>query len=1178
MQTNNIKTFARKARLILLDGVAQRLKYWGFDEQGRCTAELTPTAGGYILRGQVFSDPEVPEKWNKLKKRLLDRQAVEDVCEQAAYTWFNRLMAIQILENNTLLPPQLAYAPGTRTPTMVQQARLGNHPLQGKAQQELLNEYLRESKEEQAFGLLLTRLCTDNRLLREVFGHIDDHTGLLLPHNLLQKDGLMDLLHAGLIADEDYREVELIGWLYQFYIADKKDKVFADFKKNIKARAEDIPAATQIFTPRWIVKYMVENTLGQLYLDYEPHSALRQDMKYLVENTAAEKGPALIQDLRALTLLDPAAGSGHILVTAFDLLFRMYREAGHTSRQAVELILAHNLWGLDIDERAVQLARFAILLKAAQYDAAVLDKGLIPHVYSFPEAAEFSSEDIHRFLGTEGYAYTAELVTNLELLRQGRNIGSALKLKLSPPAREYLQQQYARWTARATDLGLDLFGLDLWKKLKPFLEVMLTLGRSYAAVVANPPYMGQKNMNEDLKKYINAHYPLSKSDLFAVFMEVCLQLNAGSGLMGMINQHSWMFLSSYEKLREMLLTRYGILNMLHLGPRTFDELSGEVVQSTAFVLQKAQINHKGTYYRLVDYRNNAEKEAQFLAHNNIYPNIPQSNFSKIPGSPIAYWVSERETKSYESLNLLKKHCYPRKGIDTGDNDRFLRFWPEINIKTASIIDHNTRHKWMPYNKGGEFRKWYGNREVLINWDDQGSEIKSRLSWKTKKPTIRNSKFHFKEGFSWTTVSSSGFSCRFVPKGCLFDNGGCTLFSDDRLLIFGALLNSCVAKRYFEFLSPTLNFQPGDIGKMLFYEPRGKVDEIENTTKLLIKISTYDWDSRETSWDFEQSPLLNGAPSLSDAYARWLEGVSRDFFQLHANEEELNRIFIEIYGLQEELTPEVPLKDITILQEELDRGKLEELEPVFRARGREGIQLPIQKEEVLAQFVSYCVGVMLGRYRLGQPGLHIAHPKPTTGELAPYTFHGHPIHIDQDAILPIMGSDCHFADDVLQQLNHLLLAIWGEDQLTASLNFLQEGLGMGLSEWLTRKFWPYHTAMYKKKPIYWMFCSNLAQPHKAAFRVLCYMHPMDRFTVQRIQRNYLHPHQEYIRREIEKLKAHESTLDRQESRRLEMLQAWDIECRDYHEVLKEMANRQIEFDLDDGVTVNYAKFEGVVARI
>jgi len=366
--------------------------------------------------------------------------------------------------------------------------------------------------------------------------------------------------------------------------------------------------------------------------------------------------------------------------------------------------------------------------------------------------------------------------------------------------------------------------------------------------------------------------------------------------------------------------------------------------------------------------------------------------------------------------------------------------------------------------------------------------------------------------------------------------------------------------------------------MLFYEPRGKVDEIENTTKLLIKISTYDWDSRETSWDFEQSPLLNGAPSLSDAYARWLEGVSRDFFQLHANEEELNRIFIEIYGLQEELTPEVPLKDITILQEELDRGKLEELEPVFRARGREGIQLPIQKEEVLAQFVSYCVGVMLGRYRLGQPGLHIAHPKPTTGELAPYTFHGHPIHIDQDAILPIMGSDCHFADDVLQQLNHLLLAIWGEDQLTASLNFLQEGLGMGLSEWLTRKFWPYHTAMYKKKPIYWMFCSNLAQPHKAAFRVLCYMHPMDRFTVQRIQRNYLHPHQEYIRREIEKLKAHESTLDRQESRRLEMLQAWDIECRDYHEVLKEMANRQIEFDLDDGVTVNYAKFEGVVARI
>lgn len=1190
MNTNSIKSFAKEARLLLLDGVLQRLKYWGFSADGSNDQDLQSTQGGYIFRGQIYTDTAVPSKWKALKTRLKDKQAVQDVLEEASYTWFNRLMAIKILEANGYLEPTLSFTDGMRTPLIVQNAKKGIHSLRSQADKDLLLEYLQEDKEEQAFGLLIADLCNRNKLLHDIFGRIDDYTEILLPQNLLQKDGVLDLINSDAIAEEDYKEVELIGWLYQFYISDKKDEVFAGFKKNKKARAEDIPAATQIFTPKWIVKYMVENTVGKIYLDYEPTSSLKEDMKYLVQNDSDKDNNAIISDITELTLIDPASGSGHILVTGFELLFKMYREEGYTAKQAVDNILEHNLFGLDIDDRAMQLARFAVLLKAAQFDADVLNNGIIPHVYSFPEGSHFTSEELQNFLGHDGHLYTAELKEALQLLNQGKNIGSALKIELSEEAQQYIKQRYTDWLEKSKRAGLDIEQSSIWNRLHPFLNVLLVLSKKYASVVANPPYMGQKSMNGELKDYVNTQYPLTKSDLFAVFMEVCLSLNVNKGLMGMINQHSWMFLSSYEKLREEMLNNYSIMNMLHLGPRTFEELSGEVVQSTAFVFENGNDIQKGTYFRLVDYRNNAEKEAQFLARNNRYPKIPQTNFSKIPGSPIAYWVNEKIVNIISNNKALGEVSEPRAGLQTSDNVRFLRLWHEVdNSKIGLYLDRydalESDYKWFPHNKGGGKSKWYGNNSIIINFKNDGEELKYWLENNPNDPTtkhwsrnLRNYNFYFREGLTWGAVSSQGITCRYTPTGFLFDTSGPMLFSDTLLKYVLPFINSSVFNLFLEVFSQTLSKGSGDFAKVPFIPSDKYNSTIEVLTDSLINQSKDDWDSRETSWDFEKSPLISDEKSLSKAYETWFEQVGNDFFQLHSNEEELNRIFIDIYGLQEELTPEVALKDITILQEELDRNALEALEPVFREKGKEAVSLPMNKGEIISQFISYGIGVFLGRYRLDKPGLNIAHPNPTEEELSKYQYNGHNIEIDEDGILPLMGEDCAFPDDALVRTKDLVHAVWGEGSLTENINFIHDALGMDLHKWLTEKFWSYHTSMYKKKPIYWLFSSNVKKPNNAAFKVLVYMHRMDKYTVQKIQRSYLHPHQEFIKREIEKLSDNEENLSKQEIKRLEQLRNWELECRDYNEVLKELANQQIEFDLDDGVDTNYAKFEGAVAKI
>ncbi len=1193
MNTNQIKSFAQKARIILLTGVESRLRYWGFKGSGGHSQAPEAVNGGYTYVGQVYDDPTVPSKWRQIADRCTSAQSYADIKEDAAYTWFNRLMVLRILEANGYITPTLAFVPGTQIPYILQQAKLGQHNLTNTALKTKLTTFLTEHQDEQALSLLLMHTFNTMPVLRAIFGDVSAYMDLLLPVNILAADGLLAMINdPNAIDPSAYHEVELIGWLYQFYISDKKDEVFAGFKANKKARAEDIPAATQIFTPKWIVRYMVENTLGKLYLDMEHNSKLEQGMKYLVKSPSHESESTVspITSMINLTLIDPASGSGHILVVGFELLMEMYLEQGYTRKAAVISILQHNLYGLDIDDRAAQLARLAVLLKAAQYYPDILQETdhTTVHIHAFPSPQHFAGDEIKGFVGVDRTDVSDALQKALDLLYHGKNIGSALQLKLTPEQRTIIVEQYARWTEDAASGKLDAFGGLFWQRLRPYLDVLMILTRQYAAVVANPPYMGQKNMNATLKDYVNAKYPKSKSDLFAVFMEVCLALNTKNGLMGMINQHSWMFLSSFEQLRAEVINNYSIKNMLHLGPRTFEELSGEVVQSTAFVLQngKPEQESVGTYHRLVDYRNNAEKESNFLADNNEFPSISQTNFSKIPGSPIAYWVSESFIGLFQEYPSIEDEANPRKGLVTLNDNYFLKNWSEVSFsniefKASKTSIKTSEKKWVPVQKGGGFKKWFGNNDYCINWANNGDELKKYIISKYKGGSytkeIRSEDKYFRSCLSWSGISSGLPGFRFVPEGHIFSSSGpCAFPSIEQLEYILALLNSRVSQKILEVLAPTLSILSGHISKIPAIPSDNKM--IFSLSKAAIYISKQDWDSRENSWDFEHSPLINSTSTLASGYQKWQAQVTDDFFQLHANEEELNRIFIDIYGLQDELTPVVALRDITILQDELDSKDLDVTEPVFRAHGKDAVTLPIKREVVMSQFISYCIGIMMGRYRLDKPGLHIAHPSPSHEELAAYTYHDHTIQIDEDAIIPLMGDDGAFTDDALVRLRHLLTAIWGEDSLTENINFLQDGINTSLHKWLTEQFWPYHCAMYKKKPIYWLFCSDPKKPAKSAFRVLVYMHRMDRFTIQTIRNKYLHPHQEYLQHQHDTLQRNESSLTTHEIKKMETISRQIIECRQYDDTLKHLANQQITFDLDDGVDRNIALFDGIIATI
>lgn len=976
MDTNRIKRFATEARNILKAGIAAKITTLGFDKNGNVAEENKPQLmqGGSLWNEQLLTEGFYYQ-WMSLYNRI-QQKGISEVYEEAAYTWFNRLCAIRILQKNNLCSPVLAYADAARTPVIVDEARQGRIPQMKEELRQRLVELLDDdTKVTEQFAILITAWCHDNPIINQCFGSIADYTELLLPNNILAAGGFVDMLnHTEFITDEDFQSPELIGWLYQFYISERKDEVFA---KKGKFEADEIPAATQIFTPNWIVKYMVQNTVGRIYLDNNPYETqLQKKWRYLIYNSECKiynSGAANTtaqpiinsklytinySSLEELKVADLACGSGHILNECFDLLYDLYIAEGYGRGEAVENIFSHNLTGIDLDTRAKQLATFALLLKACQKDTAFADAHCLPNVLTMPVCDSYTIKDT---LGHFVCAYhldwinvdKKELEDAFDLMKDADSLGSIMRFEISQDTREHLVEAVNAYDAEPKYT-------EAFKNLIDGFRLILALTENYHALVMNPPYMGGGKMNSVLSKYVKDNYEEGKADLFSVFMQMGMERLVDGGKMAQINMQSWMFLSSFEKLRTQFLKNYNIDNMLHLGPRTFDELSGEVVQNTAFVLSKHEPTEQGgTYYRLVEGKNCADKERLFLSHINdnedgyhiYYPNVEQLNFGKIPGAPIGYWVSPKIQEIFTSNLALSAVASPCVGLQTADNARFLRLWFEPNYSRIGFGCENaalaarSQKKWFPYNKGGSFRRWYGNQEFVVNWEEDGKEIKEY-----KGAVIRNPTFYFKPSVSWGLIASNASSFRFYPSGFIYDVAGMSLFANDtnnQLFLLGSL-NTKLAFKLVRLMNPTVNMQCGDIAKApyLKLDSNQKMRSISDNVETNVSISHEDWDAHETSWDFQRNELLSidtstytenidykiekhfeetgehisispAAPKLGSLEWRMEQYKTkweRKFMQLHKNEEELNRQFIDIYGLQDELTPDVPLNEITILQQ------------------------------------------------------------------------------------------------------------------------------------------------------------------------------------------------------------------------------------------------------------------------
>lgn len=1003
MDTNRIKRFATEARNILKAGIAAKITTLGFDKSGNVAEENKPQLmqGGSLWNEQLQT-VGFYYQWMSLYNRI-QQKGISEVYEAAAYTWFNRLCAIRILQKNNLCTPVLAYADAARTPVIVDEARQGRIPQMKEELRQRLVELLDDdTKVTEQFAILITAWCHDNPIINQCFGSIADYTELLLPNNILAEGGFVDMLnHTEFITDEDFQSPELIGWLYQFYISERKDEVFA---KKGKFEADEIPAATQIFTPNWIVKYMVQNTVGRIYLDNNPYETqLQKKWQYLVESSEKPSEDTILKynELEDLKVADLACGSGHILNECFDLLYDLYIAEGYGRGEAVENIFSHNLTGIDLDTRAKQLSQFALLLKACQKDAAFADAHVLPNVLDMTGVVpaldkKEMAEACLQFVG--GYEDVAGemLEEDFELLKEADNLGSIMIFNDNVNYVNYrnmLRSHYEDWTKNGTDdCPANI------KQLLPGVKVILALTEHYHALVMNPPYMGGGKMNSVLSKYVKDNYEEAKADLFSVFMDLGMKRLIFGGKMAQINMQSWMFLSSFEKLRDIFLHNYVIDSMLHLGPRTFDELSGEVVQNTAFVLTKPRFSEygmmtsfelaskpleerkaivnklmeevdsgefkknireaKGIYYRLVDGKNCADKEQMFLANKDgnedgkriYYPNVEQMNFEKIPGSPFGYWLSDKTiTLIHDNNYFISDVMITREGMATADNPRFLRTWEEVDFNKISFnaTSCDDGYKWYPYNKGGGSRKWFGLNNLIVNYENDGYEIKNNIDTETGRIRSHNynGDYGLQQGATWSAISSGSISVRYSPKGFLFDSKGSMGFSTDLLSVIG-LINSNASMVFLKYISPTLDFKPGHIIQIPFIRGTETIEAINNIVEQNIAISKSDWDAHETSWDFQRNELLSidantyteninyeiekhfeetgeqicidpAAPQLGSLEWRMEQYKTkweRKFMQLHKNEEELNCQFIDIYGLQDELTPDVPLNEITILQQ------------------------------------------------------------------------------------------------------------------------------------------------------------------------------------------------------------------------------------------------------------------------
>ncbi len=1179
MDKNAIKKYAVWARRELIDKVTKRAAVYGVTADGFGDA-YADTVNGHLLSG-------AEKRQRQALIRRIQVKGYEQVMEEVAYTWFNRFAALRFMEVNGYLSSHIrAFTDdeGRFKPQILAEAI---HLELDGLNMERVYQLKDANQEEELFKYLLIVQCNAlNSILPGMFQKIEDYTELLLPDYLLREGSVIEQMIT-LIPEDDWKDqVQIIGWLYQYYNTEPKDKVFADLKKNIKISKEKIPAATQLFTPDWIVHYMVENSLGRLWLEGHPNDELKSEWKYYLDE--AEQEPevqAQLAEIRKqyaalkpeeILVIDPCAGSGHILCVLFDVLVRIYEDYGYTAREAAVSIVQNNLWGLDIDDRAAQLAYFAVMMKARQYDRRFFSKGVQPHVYAIQESNGITSAPLHDMgidLSQEEYASSVKQIMQLiEDFHDATEYGSII----TPAEADWdLLRRFAvpRWESSGQQIPMNIHGeVEAAPRLQALINLGQALSQKYHVVVTNPPYMGASGMGDKLAAFVKNNYPDTKSDMSTVCMERCLAMCADNGMMAMINIPVWMFLSSYEKLRYNILKNNTYINLVHPGRGIF----GSDFGTTTFVIAKQHISgYRGSYRRLFDKQGDVEtnevREQALLSGKGRHTAL-QDDFYQIPGAPVAYWISEALLKDFskEKASSVGRQCL---GMRTGDNERFLRFWHEVSALRLNTSCHSkaeaisSKDKWFPYNKGGEFRKWYGNLWYVVNWESDGKEIKAyvrevypqlgdNLGWK-----ISNEDKYFCKGIAWSRISSSFFGVRLCDDNLIFDTNAPMMFANDESMLeyYAGILTSKVATAALAIINPTISFQVGDVAQVPIIIDQDKIIPVTQMVRECVALSRNDWDSFEISWDFQRHPLVT--PSIDQHYLRladcwrdWERACNERFAQLKDNEEELNRIFIDIYGLQDELTPEVDDKDVTVRKADLGRD--------------------------IRSLISYAVGCMLGRYSLDKPGLAFAggNWQEWLAQQDAMTYAP-----DKDGILPITDDE-YFYDDIVTMFVDWVKTVYGAATLEENLSFIANALGGKgsprevIRDYFLNDFYKDHLKIYQKRPIYWLFDSG----KKNGFKALVYMHRWQPDTIARVRTDYVHEMQSRYRTAIADVEQRingASTSERVKlTKRLTALQAQTEELRKYEEKVHHLADQMIGIDLDDGVKVNYAKFADVLAPI
>lgn len=1214
MNKTAIKNYAVWARNKLIADIEYKAGLIGITENGIATALPQSTSEVQFfdigtkeyasIRGREINQRNALVSAIHAKETDGDyKKAFHFVVEKVAYTWFNRLVAIRFMEVNDYLPSRVRVLSSENEnkaePDMV--TRPFDTDMSFSQQEEdLILKLKDENQLDELFRWLFIKQCHKlHDVLPLLFSpetlssNQNDYMELLLTISFTDKDGVLwHLVHD--IREQDFRirtpedderqrieniaeedmpagQVEIIGWMYQYYNTEPKDQVFADLKKNIKISKDKIPAATQLFTPDWIVRYMVENSLGRLWVEGHPNEVIKKNWKYYLEE--AEQEPEVQKQLaeirsryatlrpEEIKVIDPCMGSGHILVYLFEVLMQIYESQGWTQREAAQSIVQNNLYGLDIDERAAQLAYFAVMMKARQYDRRFLERGIDPHVYEIQESNGVDNSLIDYFSNGNKKLKT-DMTTLISELRDAKEYGSILDVTLVD-----FTAIYARFEEINEDNNL--FALMASSVLLPLVKRAEAMAQKYDVTCTNPPYMGGSGMGAKLSKYVKDYYPDSKSDLFAVFIERCGAMLKQYGYQAMITQHAWMFLSSFEKLRYKL-NKKDTINMIHLGARAFEEIAGEVVQTTSFVLRNAHlVSYKSTYCRLIEPSNQKGKEELFLSGKNRYY-TQQDNFSKIPGTPVAYWASDNTFRLFDG-NKISSIADAKSGMTTTDNTRFLRLWFEPSISNIGFgykditCTTDKRYKWYPFCKGGDFRRWAGNESFVVNWFDNGKEIRKAAEGATGGRLV-NVDVALHECLVWTKISSSVLSVRYKKEGIFFSDAAPGVFSkkQDLLYLLG-LLNTKYASHQISLINPTLNFVPGAISSVPICKEHECRESIDSIVSTCVDLSTTDWNSFELSWNFKKHPLVRNVQSISEAFDEWKTECEERFQQLKTKEEELNRIFINIYGMQDELTPEIEDQDVSVRHANL---------------GRE-----------IRSLISYAVGGMFGRYSLDIDGLAYAGGIWDDSKYTSFI-------PDVDNCIPITD-EAYFEDDIVGRLVEFIRTVYGEKTLEENLSFIANALGNRgnssrevIRNYFLNDFFKDHCATYSvsgsgKRPIYWLFDSG----KQNGFKALVYMHRWNADTIGNLRVEYLHRMQRVYEKEITRMQdvidnSHDNREINQATKRREKLVKQLKEARDYDAKIAHAALSRVEIDLDDGVKVNYEKVQkgpdgkslGILAKI